>query len=90
MEILANDRDEAVRLAERAQFRRHERFPLTFQRLDESLDSGRLHQLLARDPRTPDEYTKAVHRAQVELRKRDQGRYDDGEFKIEKVEEVPA
>lgn len=74
MTLQARDADEARRLAERAQFRRHERFPLTFARLDESLGRGEL--------------SKEIHRAQTELRKLDQGRYDDGELKVKSVREA--
>jgi hypothetical protein len=74
MTLQARNKDEARQLAERAQFRRHERFPLTFDRLNASLESGDL--------------SKEMHKAQVQLRKRDQGRYDDGELKVVKVEEV--
>lgn len=74
MTLQARDQEEARRLAERAQFRRHDRFPLTFARLDQALEAGEL--------------SKELHRAEVELRKRDLGRYDDGELKIVSVKEA--
>lgn len=73
MELVARNEDEARLLAERAQFRRHERFPLTFARLEESLEKG--------------DMDKAIHAAQVELRKRDQARYDDSDLKIQSIKE---
>ena len=72
MTLLAKDADEARRLAERAQFRRHERFPLTFARLEEAKD-----------------LPPAQMKAELEKRKRDVARYDDGDMKITKVEEAP-
>lgn len=84
----AKDADEARRLAERAQFRRHERFPLTFDRLDQALETGQPG-LLAVDPRFAGKaLSEAWVKAEIEKRKRDQARYDDGDLKVAKVEEV--
>lgn len=74
MTLQARSKDEARQLAERAQYRRLDRFPLTFARLDASLDAG--------------DMDKAMHKAQTELRKRDQDRYDGAESRVVKVEEV--
>lgn len=88
MRLVAKDEDEARQLAERAQFRRHERFPLTFARLEQARETGNPG-LLALDPRQAGKaFTEAVVKAETERRKRDQGRYDDGELKVTKVEEV--
>lgn len=88
MTLLAADKAEAQRLAERAQFRRHERFPLTFARLEAAKDSGQPGQL-AIDPRFAGaSLTEAWVKAETEKRKRDQARYDDGDLKITSVEEV--
>lgn len=88
MTLLAKDKDEAERLAERAQHRRHERFPLTFARLDAALATGEFGGL-AIDPKLGGKaLTEAYLKAEIEKRKKDQARYDDGELKIESVEEV--
>lgn len=88
MTLLANDRDEAQRLAERAQYRRHERFPLTFARLEQAAASGKPGGL-AIDPKLAGKaLTEAWVKAETERRKRDQARYDDGDLKISSVEEV--
>jgi hypothetical protein len=67
--LLARSPEEAKQLAERAQFRRHERFPLTFQRLEESLTGEAL-------------------KKEMERRKKDLARYDDGDLKIASVKEI--
>jgi len=88
MYLDAKDADDAKLQAERAQFRRHERFPLTFARLDQVLETGQPG-LLAVDPRFAGAgLTEAWVKAEIEKRKRDQARYDSGELKIVKVEEV--
>jgi hypothetical protein len=88
MLLEAKDSDEAKRLAERAQHRRHERFPLTFARLEEAAATGKPGQL-AIDPRLGGTaLTEAWVKAETERRKRDVARYDDGDLKITKVEEV--
>jgi hypothetical protein len=74
MELQARDSGEARMLAERAQFRRHERFPLTFDRIQQAHERGDLDEKQLK--------------AELERRKRDQGRYDDGELKIVSVKEV--
>ena len=86
--LLAKDKDEAQRLAERSQHRRHERFPLTFDRLEQAAASGEPGGL-AIDPRFAGAaLTEAWVKAETEKRKRDQARYDDGDLKIVSVEEV--
>lgn len=67
--LLARTPEEARQLAEASQTRRHERFPLTFARMAETMSGKKLE-------------------AEVERRQRDQDRYDTGELKVEKVEEV--
>lgn len=74
MTLMARNKEEAHQLAERAQYRRHERFPLAFERLEES--------------RKKKTITLEQFKAEVERRKRDQARYDDGELKIKSVEEA--
>lgn len=55
-------------------FRRQGRFDLTFDRLQKAHDDGTL--------------TPELFKAEMEKRKRDQGRYESGELKIVSVEEV--
>lgn len=86
LHLLAADKDEAQRLAERAQHRRHERFPLTFARLDQALETGNAGQL-AVGASAGQELTEAWVKAEIEKRKRDQARYDDGTLKLVKIEE---
>jgi hypothetical protein len=88
MTLTAKDSDEAKRLAKQQQARRHMRFPLTFARLDQALETGEMGLLAAsvRKP-SPDEL-KAWHSRQTELRKRDQARYDDDELKLESCRKV--
>jgi hypothetical protein len=87
MGLMAADKAEAQRLAERAQYRRHERFPLTFARLEQARETGNSGQL-AIDPRFGGKaLTEAWVKAETEKRKRDQARYDDGDLKIVSVEE---
>lgn len=74
MELMAADRDEAKQLAERAQFRRHERFPLTFSRIQQAHELGNL--------------SKEQFKAELERRKRDVARYDDGDIKVASIKEV--
>ena len=88
--LLAASEDEAKQLADEAQSRRHARFPLTFARLDEAKETGQPG-LLAIDARLGGEaLTEAWVKAETEKRKRDQARYDDGDLKVVKVEEVKA
>lgn len=92
MSLMAKDADEARRLAERVQFRRHERFPLTFARISEAAETGKMG-LLAADPKFGGQALTAAAvkewaKRETERRKRDQGRYDSGEMKIVSVEEV--
>lgn len=87
MQLSAKNAEEAQRDAERAQFRRQERFPLTFQRLEQAAQTGEAGQL-AVDPRFGGAaLTEAWVKAETEKRKKDQGRYDKG-FKVVKVEEA--
>lgn len=74
LHLLAKDKEEAQRLAERAQHRRHERFPLTFDRIQQAHERGEL---------TADQY-----KAELEKRKADEARYDAGDWKITKIEEA--
>jgi hypothetical protein len=87
MTLLANDKEEAQRLAESYQHRRHARFPLTFARLDHALATGESGGL-AISPLGGKSLTEAAVKAEIEKRKRDQARYDSGELKVESVEEV--
>ena len=88
MRLVAKDEAEARELAEQAQARRHGRFPLTFARLEQAKETG-APGLLAIDPKKAGgALTEAFVKAEVEKRKRDQARYDDGELKITKVEEA--
>jgi hypothetical protein len=74
MTLYAADKETATRDAERAQFRREERFNLTFDRLQQAHDAGTL--------------TKDLFASEMEKRQRDQERYDGGGMKLAKVEEV--
>jgi hypothetical protein len=74
MTLYAEDKASATRDAERAQFRREERFDLTFDRIQQAHERGEL--------------SKEQFAAEQERRKRDQARYDGGGLKLEKVEEV--
>ena len=76
MVLYAADKESATRDAERAQFRREERFNLTFDRLQQAHDAGDL--------------TKELFAAEMERRKRDQARYEGSGLKLEKVEEVKS
>ena len=85
--LIAKDADEARMLAERSQARRYDRFPLTFERLEQAKDSGAAGGL-AIDPRFGGAgLTEAWVKAETEKRKRDMARYDDPNWKIVKVEE---
>lgn len=88
MRLVAKDAEEAKREAERAQFRRHERFPLTFARLEEAAGTGKPGGLAIAPHLAGKALTEAWVNAEIEKRKRDQGRYDNGELKVVKVEEV--
>ena len=89
MMLEAKSDDEARKLAEEAQARRHARFPLTFNRLEQSLQTGEMHGLLAAVPKGAEkEFSKQMVKAQIELRKKDQARYDDGEWKVKSVEKL--
>lgn len=89
--LVAKNRDEAEAEAKAYQDRRLARFPLTFSRLEQSLESGELHPMLAADPRM-EAFIKAggdpkpFVQAEIERRKRDQARYD-GDLKLDKIEE---
>lgn len=90
MSFVAKDAEDARRLAERLQFRRHERFPLTFARINEAAETGKMG-LLAADPKTgkmPAADVKRWAERETERRKRDEARYDSGELKVIKVEEM--
>ncbi len=75
MTLLAKDKDDAQRQAERAQYRRLDRFPLTFDRLEQAHAAGTL---------TPEQF-----KSEMERRKRDSARYD-GDLKIVNVEEMKS
>lgn len=86
--VAAKDADEAKQIVEESNQRRHSRFELTFDRLAQAKETGRPG-MLAIDPRfAGTALTDAWVKAETELRKRDQARYDDGELKITKVEEA--
>jgi hypothetical protein len=72
--LMAKSKAQAEQLAGEYQFRRKTRFPLTFHRLDQSLEAGQID--------------KAMHKAQSELRKADQERSEDGKWKLLDVKEV--
>jgi hypothetical protein len=74
MILYAADKETATRDMERAQFRREERFNLTFDRLQQAHDRGDL--------------SKEQYAAEMERRQRDQDRYGGGGMKLIKVEEV--
>jgi hypothetical protein len=74
MTVLADSKDEAQREVERAQFRREERFDLTFDRVQQAHDRGDL--------------TKEQLKVEMERRKADQARYDGKGLTLAKVEEV--
>lgn len=74
MTLLAKDKEQAAREAQYAQFRRHGRFDLTFDRLQQAHERGEL--------------TAEELKRELERRKRDRARYDDDEFKVKSVEEV--
>lgn len=76
MTVLADTKDEAQREVERAQFRREERFDLTFDRIQQAHDRGDL--------------TKEQFKAELARRERDRDRYDGKGLKLMKVEEVKA
>jgi len=83
----AKDKAEAEQLAQRAQYRRAERFPLTFDRLEQAKETGKPG-LLAIDPRMVGAgLTDAWVKAETEKRKADQARYENG-FTVESVEEM--
>jgi hypothetical protein len=74
MTVLADSKEEAQRELERAQFRREERFSLTFDRVQQAHDRGDL--------------SKEQFKAEMEKRKADQARYDGAGLKLASVEEV--
>lgn len=83
--VRAKNEEAAVHEAERSQFRREERFPLTFARLEEAKETGNPG-LLALDPKLAGAtLTEHAVKAETERRKRDQDRYG---LKVVKVEEV--
>jgi hypothetical protein len=74
MILYAADKETATRDMERAQFRREERFNLTFDRLQQAHNNGQL--------------TKELFASEMDKRQRDQDRYGGGGMKLIKVEEV--
>lgn len=91
MLIDAPNPQKAEQEAVRAQHRRHDRFPLTFERLNQSLEEGKPHPMLAANSKLaglPPEHAQAYIDAEIELRKRDQSRYDDDDLKVAGVEKV--
>jgi hypothetical protein len=58
MTLLAETKSEAEREAKRAQFRRHERFPLTFDRMQTNLAGKALEAEMERRKRDLDRYEK--------------------------------
>jgi hypothetical protein len=85
MLVQATNAEKAEQEATRAQYRRQERFQLTFARLEQARESGDTG-LLAVPPGT--QATEAWVKAETERRRRDQVRYDDDTFKVASVEEV--
>jgi hypothetical protein len=86
--LLAKNAEEAQKEAERSQFRRESRFPLTFARLSEAASTGEPG-MLAIDPRFAGAaLTEAWVEAETERRKRDQARYEGAGLKVVSVEEV--
>lgn len=90
--LLAKDREDAKQQAAAYQARRHARFPLTFGRLEQSLETGELHPMLAADPKMQ-AFIKAggdpkpFVKAEIERRKRDLARYEENDLKLVKIEE---
>lgn len=74
MTVLADTKDEAQREVERAQFRREERFDLTFDRMQQAHERGDL--------------SKEQYKAELERRQRDQARYEGKGLSLVKVEEA--
>lgn len=74
MTLLAETKAKAEQEAKRAQYRRHERFPLTFDRIQQAHERGDL--------------TSDQLKAELERRQRDQARYDDDSLKIASITEV--
>jgi hypothetical protein len=72
--LRAENREAAETAVLFQQFRREERFNLTFDRLQQAHDAGTL---------TPEQF-----KAEMEKRKQDQARYEGSGFKLEKIEEV--
>lgn len=89
--LLAKDKDDAKLQADAYQARRQSRFPLTFGRLEASLESGELHPMLANDPKM-EAFIKAggdpqpFVAAEIERRKRDLARYEENDLKLIKIE----
>jgi hypothetical protein len=85
--LLAKDREDAKKQADEYQARRHARFPLTFARLEQAKETGEPG-MLGIDPKfAGSALTEAWVKAETERRKRDQGRYDDDDLKLVKIEE---
>lgn len=86
MSLQAKDKEDAQKQAERSQYQREARFPLTFARLEQAAATGNAGGL-AIDPRYGGKaLTEAWVKAETEKRKADQDRYDKG-FTVVKVEE---
>jgi hypothetical protein len=85
--VMAEDRDDAKKQVEFQQFRRQERGPLTFSRLEQAADSGQPG-MLSIDPKFGGQaLTEAWVAAETEKRKADLGRYEKP-YTIDKIEEV--
>jgi hypothetical protein len=87
MSLAADSPEDARRLAEKAQLRREERFPLTFARLEEAAATGKPGQLAISPGLGGKALTEAWVKAETEKRKADHDRYVTGAWKIVKVEE---
>jgi hypothetical protein len=88
MTVLADSKEDAKQQAEEAQARRHARFPLTFARLEQAKETGQPGVLAISPHFAGKALTQAWVKAETEKRKRDQARYDDGDLKIQSIEEV--
>lgn len=82
--VRAADKGAAEEAALRSHYRRQERFPLTFSRLEEAMESGAPGMLAVDPKRGKTALSEAFWKAEIEKRKRDQERYG---LKVVKVEE---
>lgn len=83
--VRAKDKETATSEAERSQYRREERFPLTFARLEQAKETGDAGLLAVPQGMGGKALSEAWVKAETERRKRDQDRYG---LKVMKVEEA--